>query len=509
MIANPVRIGILGLKSTPGSLLLGLAAILLTGMAASLLIVKPVLGAAAAVAVIAAFLFLYLLDSVLSGTVGPSILMWAFFFPLGYYFLSFPRENSILTFDRALPLLFLPAMAFASPKSSVPLPDPVRRCATAWVVFLTVAAISLIRAGDLIASGRLFFDGFLLPAFFGWCIIRNFQVRQNTGILHLLVSLMAVYVACIAVAEVILKKDILPLPGSALFFAGALPRPNGPLYSDDSLAVIGLVTFFFLLFLRKALGDQLPFWRRTIHAFGVTGALAMALLPMFRSVLVTLMLVLVVEFATARKPSQRALRAALLVVCLTSSALIKTLAHDAFEDRSRPDNFYARIAEQMQALQVIRDNPVFGVGLGQFMSVVDLDTRYLALYEGVQSLNSPHNNLSGIFSETGILGFIPYVTAQVMLVLMFWRVRKRRTQASQLVWSSFLYIFLSYWVNGMTLAVGYNSDLNLWFIVALCVVYKYAMSEPVHPGRAVNPVSVSDAAGLAARYPGLPAFARY
>jgi hypothetical protein len=47
------------------------------------------------------------------------------------------------------------------------------------------------------------------------------------------------------------------------------------------------------------------------------------------------------------------------------------------------------------------------------------------------------------------------------------------------VWTYFLYIFLSYWVNGMTLASGYNSDLNLWFILAVATLYKYSIEDDV------------------------------
>jgi O-antigen ligase len=85
-------------------------------------------------------------------------------------------------------------------------------------------------------------------------------------------------------------------------------------------------------------------------------------------------------------------------------------------------------------------------------------------------------------AETGILGFIPYVTVQVLLVSAFWTLRKRDTRDSRLAWTFFLYIFLSYWINGMTLACGYDSDLNLWLVLAISVIYKYAISERALPG---------------------------
>ena len=105
------------------------------------------------------------------------------------------------------------------------------------------------------------------------------------------------------------------------------------------------------------------------------------------------------------------------------------------------------------------------------------DTRYLAFYGGIRSVDSPHNNLGGILAETGILGFIPYVTAQVALFLAFWRLRKQPERRTQLAWTYFLYIFLGYWINGMSLGSGYSSDLNLWFIFSIALLYKFSVSE--------------------------------
>jgi hypothetical protein len=64
-----------------------------------------------------------------------------------------------------------------------------------------------------------------------------------------------------------------------------------------------------------------------------------------------------------------------------------------------------------------------------------------------------------------------------LLVGAFWRVRKWDTPVARLVWIFFLYVFLGYWINGMSLASGYNSDVNLWFIFALAIFYKYWMTD--------------------------------
>lgn len=447
------------------------------GVACTLAVVKPILGLGIIAGVVGICVVLYLFAATLSGKIDPTILTWVLIFPLGYYFLSFPREKSIITLDRMLPVVLLLAIGFASRDRSKPWLPALRPCAIAWIAFLAVAAVSLIYARNIQVSGRLLVEGFLLPPILGWLVISYFRVEENAATLHLLTSLMSLYVCCIGAAEMVLKQDLLPLPGGTITFAGPLVRPNGPFWSNDSFALIGLTTFFLLLFLRNLLGQSLSFLQRVVHYVGVTASLAMALMPMFRSVVISLLVILLVATLSARRPSRRLAGFALLLLSISAVLVISILAPDMYEDRSRPDNVYGRLAEQMQTWRLFASHPILGVGIGRFTEVAKEDTGYLSFYEGVRSVDSPHNNLGGILAETGILGFIPYVTAQVTLFLAFWRLRKQPKRNAQLAWTYFLYIFLGYWINGMALESGYSSDLNLWYIFSIVVLYKFSMTE--------------------------------
>ena len=466
----------MGNPATGGSLP-RLSLIVIGVVVCTVLIVKPAVGLTAVGMGIAFFALPYTVASILRGRVEALILNWVLLFPLGYYFVAFPLEKSIVTLDRLLPMALLLGMALAPYESCERVPVPLRNCAVAWGIFALVAGLSVLHAGDALRSGRRLVDSFYLPAILGWAVIRNLRVRRHLASLHTVVGLMAVYVSVLGVAEVVLGKDLLPLPGSSIVLAGSLPRPNGPFYTNDSFALIGLIAFFLLLFLRNALGEDVSVWRKALHKAGCAASLAMALMPLFRSVLVTLVLILLLRILWTRKPSHRIAGFALLLICVAGASLIIVLAPEAYEDRVRPDNFYVRLAEQVQTLQLFRSHPILGVGLGNFTEAVEGNTNYMAFYNGVQSIDSPHNNLGGILSETGLVGFAPYVTAQILLVMAFWKIRRRDVADAKLVWTYFIFIFLTYWVNGMTLASGYNSDLNLWFIFTISVLYKFAITE--------------------------------
>src|SRR2546422_92914 len=195
-------------------------------------------------------------------------------------------------------------------------------------------------------------SGKIEPVILTWVVVRYFRVEENAATLHLVTSLMALYVAGIGVAEVVLRQDLLPLPGGEITFAGGLPRPNGPFWTNDSFALIGLVTFLLLLFLRNLLGENVSLWRRVVHYVGLTASLAMALMPMFRSVGISLMVILLIATLSTRKPSRRLAGFALFLLCFSMVSLVSILAPDAYADRSRSGNVYGRLAEQMQTWHV-------------------------------------------------------------------------------------------------------------------------------------------------------------
>ena len=45
-----------------------------------------------------------------------------------------------------------------------------------------------------------------------------------------------------------------------------------------------------------------------------------------------------------------------------------------------------------------------------------------------------------------------------------------------MVWKYFVFVFLSYWVTGMSEASAYYGDLNMWFVLAVALLYNYGSS---------------------------------
>jgi O-antigen ligase len=293
---------------------------------------------------------------------------------------------------------------------------------------------------------------------------------------------MATYIAGIGAMEVILQRDLMALPDAQVFYAGdrsdeveILVRPNGPFGTISSFALIGVVCFFFLLFLKKAKGE-LPAWERFLHRVGVGAALMVTLMPLLRSVVGSLAVILLVDawFQTGwRRLSRGVLIASFGVVFL----LMRLLLPAVFEERSSGENLYGRFAQQVQTFRMFADHPMGGVGLNNFHDAALASGRYEAYFGDTESVDYPHNNLGAVLAETGLSGFVPFLSAQILLFLAFSRSLRARKDGAD-AWKYCLFLFLAYWINGMSLQSCYFSDLNLIFVFVLMVLYKYSVTQP-------------------------------
>jgi O-antigen ligase len=450
------------------------ALILAGGIAVALFILVPLSGLVVLVACLSVG-FAWLLGGVFRGRIDGILLCWAAVFPLGYYFTSFPREQAVITLDRLVVLFaFLgPYLAKRGPVTLVP--DTLRHAGLSYVAFAILASFTLGKSPNPLNAARALLDSFLIPFLLAWCVIWRFDVRRRLPALHSAVCISSIISAIVAAAEVVAGQDLLPLGPSATVYAGIV-RPNGPFESNDTLALIGGVSLFFLLFLREALGPGLSTGRKVLHSIGLAAAIAMALLPLFRSVAITLFLVLIIDTFWVRGTARRSWRIALILASAAVIFTVAALAPEVYEDRSSAGNIYGRVAEFEQSLHVFAEHPLLGVGFLNFHNYVAGEVRYISTYEGVTSLDWPHDNLAEVLTETGILGFVPYLLAQILLLKAMWELRKS-SRSGRMVWKCFVYLFLTYWITGLTESSGYG-PLNLWYLFVIAVLFKYALTEP-------------------------------
>jgi O-antigen ligase len=430
------------------------------------------------IALAASFLAIYALSAVLRGEVEYLLLAWVLLFPLSY---PLSKISSVFSLDWMIVCGVLLGMVFSRAGTSISTPAPLRQSALAWTVFIFANTLSFLQLKDVPRLSLVLVDAFILPPLLGWYVIRHFRVRSHLVALHLLVCVLALSLGGIGLFELATGADIFHL-GEGVYQAGygdrLLFRPNGPFSTDHSFGLIGLISFCFLLFLWRVLPQKRPNWHRVIHRMALVGAAITALVPMFRSIAITLLLLVTWNIYSRGKRAALPWLLGLAACVVALFVAANNFFPEVIQERVLSlENVYARVAQQGQTMDVFLTHPFVGVGYGNFGTAAGRLINSSQSYNGVYALDAPHNNLAEVLVETGLFGFVPYFLSQVLLLRAFWKMRTRDTEGARFVWKIFLYVFVSYWFTGLSLGSGYYLDVNMWFIFVVCCIYKYGLTE--------------------------------
>jgi hypothetical protein len=402
------------------------------------------------------------------------VLGWVAVFPYCYYFFSYPAERAVFTIDRAFIVLLAIELFFLSRRTcAAPLTRDVRISGCLWALYLVVCFGSL--AGhpvfDVLGSYRLLLDGMLMPALLGLYAVWLFPITRNLSKLHGCVCVLMLGIAVVCGSELVSGKNLLPWPGAIEFWVDTddakILRVDGPFESSSVLSVVGVLGFFFITYSRRLIGSSLTSSQRLLHSIGVLASLASALMPMTRGVIIAVLVCASIDYFAKTPLISRSLWNCLFAALFFVAVVAKLLYPGVFEDRvTRRDNFYQRIAQDVQTSEVIRDHPLMGVGFNLFAANVTGDPRYAVQWGGFEAMNVPHNSLLSVLAEEGIVGFLLYAGGQVYFIRAMWRMRK----VNRLGWQVFLYCILVYVVLGLDVGIAYYSDLNLFYMFVLGII---------------------------------------
>jgi hypothetical protein len=402
------------------------------------------------------------------------VLAWVSVYPYCYYFLSFPKERSIFTVDRAFILLVVIEMLVLSKQGyTAPLTSDLRVAACLWSVYLFVSFVSLwgIPVGDVLGSYRLLLDGMLLPALFGLYAIRGFPIIRNLTRLHACVCILMIGIAIVTGVELFSSRNLLPWTGMEEEWLQTndfkIIRVDGPFENSGILCLIGTMGFLFITYSRRLVGRYLTTRQRLLHWAGIWASLASAFMPMNRGLFVALLVCASLDYFAKNPLVSRSLWNRIFLLLLIAVVFARLVYPAVYEDRvSRPDNFYQRLAQDEQTLQVFRDHPLLGVGFNLYHDTVHGNSQYTARLKGFEAMDFPHNSLFAVLAEEGGIGLLLYVAAQVFFVRAMWRLRT----VNRLGWQVFFYCFLVYTIYGLDVGMAYYSDLNLFYMFVLGLI---------------------------------------
>jgi len=402
------------------------------------------------------------------------VLTWLIAFPFCYYLFSIPRDRAIFTVDRAfLFLVLLTIVSTPRHHQLVPLQADVRLAAYLWAGYFSICLLSLLGHPvlDKLTSYRLIFDGMVMPAVLGLYAIRFFPVIPNLAKIHACFCILMFGIAAVSVTELITGSNLLPFPGAVETWVATsnarLIRVDGPFENSSVLCVVGTLGFIFIVYSRRLLGASLAGSQRWLHTVGVLASLTCALIPMNRGLVIALLVCACIDYFAAPALVSRATWNYIFAALLFFTVVGKLFYPGVYEDRvTSSANFYQRIAQNQQTLEVVEDHPLLGVGFTLYHDTVSGDSKYAVRWGGLEAMDNPHNSLLAVLAEEGGIGFFLYVASQLLFVRAMWRLRKLNI----LGWRAFLYCILVYNIFGLDAGISYYSDLNLCYMFVLGIV---------------------------------------
>jgi O-antigen ligase len=443
------------------------------------------------------------------------LIFWFALTPLASFYLRFPAEQSLITFDRLIfcgsPLL----LAFKAWRykqtanhkgaggAGLQTPDfrlrtfTVTKFELVWFWLSLLALVNALLMANSVGYGtRIAIDAFFLPLVAFHLARYHFDLRGHENALFMAILLLVFFLFFTGVYEFISSVNLFPYKGSELMREREL-RINGAFASDSSFAIICLLIALFLRIAPRLLGIKLDKSARAIYFLALAAITVVTLLPFFRATILALgicWLIIEILMHFKREPvadekinpritvsllnalrSHRALAyAGLAVVVLTlGAALIEMQSQSSIVRRlSSPRNFYGRLATWQTAARIALENPLFGVGMANYTDYFEEKFSDLKQEEdwvgGIIALNSPHSNFLWVTTELGLVALTLYLLAYGYLILMGYRALKHaRNKPQWLAAGFFLVLLIAYTLPGLTLSSGAYSDLNLYFFFLL------------------------------------------
>jgi len=463
------------------------------------------------------------------------LVIWFATAPIAWFFIRFPLEKSIVTYERlvfgliGLLALFRLVGSFHRPsgegtgETSLDRPGQVSafnfqpstltRFEAAWLLLTALACLSaLIASSNTGYAFRTAVDAFGLPLMAFYAARTYLGSPLHRRYIVMASMLLGLLLLTTGSFELSTGINLLPYEGSEIIREGEL-RVNGPFITDTSFAIVSLLLALFLRSAPRMFSLKLDSTARLLYGIGIIAAILACLLPLFRAVAVALALCWAAEaILTGRSgdrpqalpfpPAGSALSTAatglwrrnrsrikpVLTVAAASLLLIVGVlpfAPRTIKDRLvSPRNAYGRLLSWRVASNIVYQHPIFGVGLSNYVEYFNKEytgaRSALELELDTHIVRHPHSNAVWIAAELGLTGLALYLAANLFLLITAWRaLRRGRGLQARTAAACFIVLLAAYWIPGLELTSGMYSELNLYFFFLLGLIFPL-ISSPEH-----------------------------
>jgi O-antigen ligase len=413
------------------------------------------------------------LTSLLASTSVESLLVfWFLTSPIASFYLRFPFERSIITYDRAMITLaaIVAFFKWRDEKRSL----VVSKFEIAWALLAALALWSALMKSDEAAPAiKMAIDSFALPLIAFHLARHRFDTNNRGRIILAAAIALALIVFFAGAYELVSGSNLFAYKGSEIFRDREV-RVNGPYLSDSSFAAICLMLALFLRAAPAALRVRFDRSAHFVYLCAVVAVSLGVLLVLFRTVAAALIVCwigfeILNRNRTRANAAQQTKRLAVYASLIAVAFVAWYVALPTISGRlTNPRNLYGRLATWQAAASIALEKPLTGVGLMNYGSYYQ--EKYFVRGDEVEAFNetraarSPHSNALWIAAELGAAGLLLYLLAHFYLILAGYRALKNAEDASQRAAAACLLMMVAaYLITGLTLTAGAYSDLNLCF----------------------------------------------
>ncbi len=415
---------------------------------------------------------------------------WFITSPFLNFYLRFPAEKSLFTFDRAalaLAALLVMWRCRHNPTQSW----RATKFELAWLWFSIVGLVSAAAMSNPLAPAlKVAIDALFLPLIAFHLARHHLDFRAQGKSLFAGAMALALALLCVGLFEMVTGVNEFAYKGSDILREGEI-RVNGPYLSDSSLAVIGIALFIFLRAAKIIFQIKLDRTAHLIYLCALGAAAAVTLMTLYRSAALTLFLCMagfeVLKRLRRREPpakqrtgqpiadpqaqrqqaKNRALAYVITLLLIVSTVAVALNVSEISNRIANPRNAYGRLATWLAASKIAMENPIFGVGL---LNYTDYFAKKYAMNADVQEMvgdaraaRTPHANLFWVAAELGSMGLLFYLLAGVWVFQLGARaLRQSSTVQQRAAAACFIAIAAAYFLVGLTLTSGIHAELNLF-----------------------------------------------
>jgi hypothetical protein len=447
------------------------------------------------------------------------LVVWFATTPVAWFFIRFPPEKSIVTYER-LVFGLVGLLGFSRLVGR----HQITGFEAVWLLLALMACFSALAFAD--STGYAFktaVDAFALPLVAFYAARTYLQSPEHRRYLVVTAMVLGLFLLGAGAFELLTGINLLPYEGSEIIREGEL-RVNGPFITDTSYAVVSLILALFLRSAPRMFNLGFDAGARLLYRLGMAAAMLACLLPLFRAVGVALAICWAAEgilttpkqhleaggpatgcapsgSSGAAVPARKLLRRldgrirpvfAVAIASLLLVAAVMVLAPRTIKDRLvSPRNAYGRVLSWRLAANIIYHHPVIGVGLSNYEDYFDKEysggRSALELELDTHIVKHPHSNMVWIAVELGLVGLALYLAANLLLLVPAWRaLRRGQGGRARSAAACFIVLLAAYWIPGLELTSGMYSELNLYFFFLLGLIFPLLSSEQPSAGQAPN-----------------------